>query len=129
MHMASSRGGAWHFKEWTRAEASTCDPLKICILDHCCPRTISNCVFVLNHLCTVKFRENFRIHDAKKIPMDTLDTLRNTGIHAFVSPKYGKRLGYARYRIRVRGLEFEVGNIFLLRQLTGFLIHQKQQAC
>jgi hypothetical protein len=81
----------WHFKEWTRAEASTCDPLKMSILDHCCPRTISNCVFVLNHLCTVKFRENFRIHDAKKIPMDALDTLRNTGIHAFVSPKCGER--------------------------------------
>jgi hypothetical protein len=28
--------------------------------------------------------------------VDALGTLRNTGIHVFVSPKCGKRLGYAR---------------------------------
>jgi hypothetical protein len=44
---------------------------------------------------------NFRIHDTKKILVDAMGTLRNTGIHAIVSPKCGKRLGYARYRIRV----------------------------
>jgi hypothetical protein len=49
---------------------------------------------------------SFHIHDTKKIPMDALGTLRNTRIHAFVSPQGGKRVGYARYRIRVRGLEF-----------------------
>jgi hypothetical protein len=38
-----------------------------------------------------------------------------------VSPKCGKTLGYTRYRIQVQGLEFEVGNKFLLRQLTGIL--------
>jgi hypothetical protein len=65
---------------------------------------------------------NFCIYDMKKILVDALGILRNTGIHAFVSLKCGKRLGYARYRIRVRGLEFEVGNKFLLKQLTGFLI-------
>jgi hypothetical protein len=43
----------------------------------------------------------------RKIPVDALGTLRNTGIHAFVSPKCGKRLGYARYRIQVRGLELK----------------------
>jgi hypothetical protein len=59
---------------------------------------------------------NFHVHDTKKIPVDALDTLRNTRTHAFVSPKCGKRLGYVRYQIRVRGLEFEVGNKFLLRQ-------------
>jgi hypothetical protein len=64
----------------------------------------------------------------RKIPVDAQGTLRNTGIHVLVSPKCGKRLGYASYRIRVRGLEFEVGSKFLLRQLTGFLIHQKHQA-
>jgi hypothetical protein len=47
----------------------------------------------------------------------------------FVSPKCGKRLGYARYRIQVQGLEFEVGAKFLLRQLTGLLIRRKCQAC
>jgi hypothetical protein len=61
--------------------------------------------------------------------MDALGTLKNTGIHVLVSPKCGKRVGYARYQIRVRGLEFEVGNKFLLRQLIGFLIRQKHQAC
>jgi hypothetical protein len=64
----------------------------------------------------------------RKIPVDALDTLRNTGVHVLVSPKCSKRLGYARYRIRVWGLEFEVGSKFLLRQLTGFLIRQKHQA-
>jgi hypothetical protein len=39
------------------------------------------------------------------------------------------KLDYARYRIRVRGLEFEVGNKYLLRQFTGFLICQKHRAC
>jgi hypothetical protein len=58
----------------------------------------------------------------KKILVDTLATLRNTRIYAFVSPKCGKRLGYARYQIHVPGLEFEVGSKFLPRQLTGFLI-------
>jgi hypothetical protein len=65
----------------------------------------------------------------KKIPVDELGTLRNNRIHALVSPKCGKRLGYARYQIRVRGLEFEVGSKCLPRQLTGFLIRQKHQAC
>jgi hypothetical protein len=54
--------------------------------------------------------------------MDALGTLRNTGTHAFVSPKCGKMLGYARYQIRVQGLDFEVGIKFLPRQLNGFLI-------
>jgi hypothetical protein len=61
--------------------------------------------------------------------VDALDTLRNTGIHVLVSPKCDKRLGYARYQIRVRGLEFEVGSKFSLRQLTGSLIRQKYRAC
>jgi hypothetical protein len=70
---------------------------------------------------------NFRIHDTKKNPSG------RTGYHVkyrnpiFVSPKCDKRLGYARYRIQVRGLEFEVGSKFMLRQLTGILIRQKRQ--
>jgi hypothetical protein len=63
----------------------------------------------------------------RKIPVDALDTLRYTEIHVFVSPKYGKILGYARYRIRVQGLEFEVGGKLYLRQLAGFLIRQKHR--
>jgi hypothetical protein len=68
---------------------------------------------------------SFHIHDTKKIPMDALGTLRNTRIHASVSLKCGKRLGYDRYQIRVRGLELEVGSKFLPRQLTSFLICQE----
>jgi hypothetical protein len=52
---------------------------------------------VYAHECTLLV--NFRIHDTKKIPVDALGTLRNTGMHAFVSPKCGKKLGYAMYRI------------------------------
>jgi hypothetical protein len=81
---------------------------------------------VYAHECALLVR--FCIHDTKKIPVDALGTLRNIGIHAFVSPKCGKKLGYARYRIQVRGLQFEVGNKYLPRQLTGFLIYQKHQA-
>jgi hypothetical protein len=62
---------------------------------------------------------SFGIHDTKKILVDALGTLRNNGIHAFVSPKCDKKLGYVRYRIRVRGLDFEVGSKYLPRQLTG----------
>jgi hypothetical protein len=72
---------------------------------------------------------SFRIHDMTKIPVDALGTLRNTGLHASVSPKCGKRLGYARYQIRVRALELEVSSKFLPRQLTSFLIRQKHQTC
>jgi hypothetical protein len=32
---------------------------------------------------------NFYIYDMKNIPVDALYTLRNTGIHALVSPKSG----------------------------------------
>jgi hypothetical protein len=72
---------------------------------------------------------SFRIHDTKKIVVNALGTLRNTGIHAFVSLKCRKKLGYARYQIRVWGLEFKVGSKYLPRQLTGFLISQKHQTC
>jgi hypothetical protein len=82
---------------------------------------------VYTHECALL--ENFHIHVTKKILVDALGTLRNTGILAFVGPKCGKKLGYARYQIRVRGLEFEVGSKYMPRQLTGFLIHQKHQAC
>jgi hypothetical protein len=59
----------------------------------------------------------------------TLGSVLHGLVYAHVSPKCGKRLGYARCRIQVRGLEFEVGSKFLLRQLTGLLIRQKHQAC
>jgi hypothetical protein len=53
------------------------------------------------------------IHNTKKILVDALGTLRNTEIHAFVSPNCGKKLGYAKYRIWVPRLEFKVGSKFL----------------
>jgi hypothetical protein len=45
---------------------------------------------------------NFGIHDTKKILMDALGTLRNTRIHALVSPKCGTRW-------ITLGTEFEFG--------------------
>jgi hypothetical protein len=71
----------------------------------------------------------FRTHDAKKNPGERTGYPENYWNHVFVSPKCGKRLGYARYQIQVQGLEFEVGNKCLLRQLAGLLIRQRCQAC
>jgi hypothetical protein len=70
---------------------------------------------------------NFRIHDAKKNPGGRTGYPENYWNPVFVSPKCGKTLGYTRYQIQVQGLEFEVGNKCLLRQLTGLLIRQKCQ--
>jgi hypothetical protein len=42
---------------------------------------------VFTHECALLV--NFCIHNMKKIPVDALGTLRNTGIHALVSPKCG----------------------------------------
>jgi hypothetical protein len=42
---------------------------------------------VLAHECALL--ANFRIHDSEKISVDALGTLRNTGIHALISPKCG----------------------------------------
>jgi hypothetical protein len=72
---------------------------------------------------------NFHIHDAKKNPGGRTGYPEKYWNSFFVSHKCDKRLGYARYRIQVQGLEFEVGGKFLLRQLTGILIRQKNQAC
>jgi hypothetical protein len=71
---------------------------------------------------------NFRVYDAKKNPGRCTGYLENYWNLVFVSPKCGKRLGYARYQIRVQGLEFEVGNKYLLTQLTSLLIRQRRQA-
>jgi hypothetical protein len=46
---------------------------------------------------------NFRIHDTKKIPVDALGTIRNTGIYALVSPKSDTRW-------ITLGTEFESGD-------------------
>jgi hypothetical protein len=72
---------------------------------------------------------NFRIHDTKKNPGGCTGYSEKYWNPIFVSPKCSKRLGYARYRIEVQGLEFEVDNKFLLRQLTGLLICPKCQTC
>jgi hypothetical protein len=58
---------------------------------------------------------NFRIHDAKKNPGGRTGYPEKYWNPVSVSPKCGKRLGYARYRIQVQGLEFEVGKKILLR--------------
>jgi hypothetical protein len=42
---------------------------------------------VFTHECALLV--NSRIHDMKKIPVDALGTLRDTGIHALISPKCG----------------------------------------
>jgi hypothetical protein len=67
----------------------------------------------------------FRVHDAKKNSGGRTGYPQNYWNPVFVSPKCGKRLGYARYRIQVQGLEFEIGNKCLLWQLTGLLIRQR----
>jgi hypothetical protein len=72
---------------------------------------------VYAHECTLLV--NFHIHDAKKNPGGRTRYPEKYWNQVFVSPKCGKRLGYARYRIQVRGLEFKVGSKFLLMQLTG----------
>jgi hypothetical protein len=71
----------------------------------------------------------FRIYNTKKNPGGCTGYPKKYWNLVFVSPKCDKRLGYTRYQIRVWGLEFEVGGKFLLRQLTGFQIRQKHQAC
>jgi hypothetical protein len=42
---------------------------------------------VFTHECALLV--NFRIHDTKKILVGALGTLKNTGIHALISPKCG----------------------------------------
>jgi hypothetical protein len=69
------------------------------------------------------------IYVAKKYPGGCTGYPEKYWNPVFVSPKCGKRLGYVKYRIQVQGLEFEVGNKFLLTQLTGLLIRQKCQTC
>jgi hypothetical protein len=58
---------------------------------------------------------NLCIHDAKTNQSGRTGYPENYWNPVFVSPKCGKRLGYARYQIQVQGLEFEVGNKCLLR--------------
>jgi hypothetical protein len=82
---------------------------------------------VYTHECALLV--NFRIHDMKKNLGGCTGYPEKYWNPIFVSPKCSKRVGYARYRIQVQGLEFEVGNKFLLRQLTGLLIRQKCQTC
>jgi hypothetical protein len=51
--------------------------------------------------------ENFCIHDAKKNPGGHTGYPEKYRNPIFVSPKYGKRLGYTRYWIEVQGLSFK----------------------
>jgi hypothetical protein len=50
---------------------------------------------------------NFRILDEKKNPDGRTGYPEKYWNPIFVSPKCGKRLGYARYRIQVRGLNLK----------------------
>jgi hypothetical protein len=61
---------------------------------------------VYSHECALLV--NFCIHDAKKNPGGSTGYPEKYWNPIFVSPKCAKRLGYARYRIQARGLEFEV---------------------
>jgi hypothetical protein len=78
---------------------------------------------VYAHECTLLV--NFCIHDAKKNPGGRTGYPENYWNPIFVSPKCGERLGYARYRIQVQGLEFEVG----APAVNWSPICQKCQAC
>jgi hypothetical protein len=69
---------------------------------------------------------NFCVYDTKKNLGGLTGYPKHYWNPVFVSPKYSKRLGYTRYQIQVQGLEFEVGNKCLLRQLTGLLIRQRR---
>jgi hypothetical protein len=57
---------------------------------------------VYAHECTLLV--NFRIHNAKKNPSGCTGYLEKYWNLVFGSPKCGKRLDYARYRVQVRGL-------------------------
>jgi hypothetical protein len=70
---------------------------------------------VYAHECALL--EIFCIYDAKKNPGGRTGYPKNYWNLVFISPKCGKKLGYARYQIQVQGLEFEVGNKYLLRQV------------
>jgi hypothetical protein len=56
---------------------------------------------VFAHECALLV--NFRIHDTKKFLVDALGTLRNTEIHALISPKCSTSW-------IMRGTEFESGD-------------------
>jgi hypothetical protein len=81
---------------------------------------------VYTHECALLV--NFCIHDTKKNSGGRTGYPKNYWNPVFVSPECGKRLGCTTYQIQVQGLEFEVGNKCLLRQLTGLLIRQRRQA-
>jgi hypothetical protein len=71
----------------------------------------------------------FRVYDAKKILVDALGTLRTTrtlSLNVLNVAKEGVRPGP---RHKSKGIEFEVGDKYLLRQLTGLLIRQSYQDC
>jgi hypothetical protein len=70
----------------------------------------------------------FRVYDAKKNPGGRTRYPENYWNSFFVSPKCGKRLGLTRSQTQVQGIEFEVCDKYLLRQLTSLLIHQSCQA-
>jgi hypothetical protein len=71
----------------------------------------------------------FHVYDAKKIPVDALGTLGTTGILSLYVLNAAKDWVRPDPRLKSKGIEFEVGNKYMLRQLTGLLIHQNCHAC
>jgi hypothetical protein len=64
----------------------------------------------------------------RKILVDALGTLKI--LESFLcKSKMRQKIGLHQVPIQVKGLEFEVGNKCLLRQLTGLLIRQRCEAC
>jgi hypothetical protein len=70
-----------------------------------------------------------RVYDAKKILVDALGTLRTTGTLSLQVLNAAKERVRPGPRLNSKGIEFEVGDKYLLRQLTGLLIRQSYQAC
>jgi hypothetical protein len=71
-----------------------------------------------------------RVYDANKNPRGRTGYLENHWDSFFVSPKCGKKNGFDRFpEFKSKGIEFEVGDKYLFRQLTNLLIRQSCQAC
>jgi hypothetical protein len=71
-----------------------------------------------------------RVHDVKKNPGGRTRYPEYHWDSFFVSPKCGKRMGLTGFpNSKSKGIEFEVGDKYLFRQLTGLLIRQSCQVC
>jgi hypothetical protein len=69
------------------------------------------------------------VYDAKKILVDALGTLRTTGTLSLEVLNAAKEWVRPGPRFKSKGTKFEVGDKYLLQQLTGLLIRPSCQAC